>query len=123
MAHPNFSLEVLLIQEEEVRRHVPGSNWRRRGWGTQERRLLRVIDRRLFAGPADLASLIPEHLDAPFTAADLAAAIGRPRRLSQQMVYCLRRLGLLAEAGKRGRAIRYVRTTRLQETGPPDRSG
>lgn len=122
MAHPNFSLEVLVIQEEEVRRHAPGLNWRRRGWGTQERRLLQVVDRRLFASPADLAGLIPEHLDEPFSTSDLAAAIGRPRRLSQQMVYCLRRMGLVAEAGKQGRVIRYVRTTRLQEIGSPEGS-
>lgn len=108
IAHPNFSLEVLLIQEEEVRRYDPRLNWRRRGWGTEERRLLQVVDRRLFASPADLAALIPESLAAPFTTAELAAAIGRPRRLAQQMAYCLRCAGVLAEAGKQGRALLYA---------------
>ena len=108
ISHPNFSLEVLLIQEEEVRRYDPRLNWRRRGWGTEDRRLLQVVDRCLFAGPADLAALIPESLDAPFTTAELAAAIGRPRRLAQQMAYCLRCIGVLSEVGKQGRAIRYT---------------
>ena len=39
--HPNFSLEVLLIQEEEVRQQGLARNWRRRGWGTEERRLVK----------------------------------------------------------------------------------
>ncbi len=108
IAHPNFALEVLLIQEEEVRRYDPRLNWRRRGWGTEERRLLRVVDQRLFTTPADLASLIPASLDAPFTTAELAEAVGRPRRLAQQMAYCLRCIGVLSEAGKQGRAIRYA---------------
>jgi hypothetical protein len=109
VAHPNFSLEVLLIQEEEVRRYDPRLNWRRRGWGTAERRLLQVVDDRLFTTPADLAALIPESLNATFTTAELAEAVGRPRRLAQQMAYCLRCMGVLSEAGKQGRAIQYVR--------------
>ena len=31
LSHPSFSLEVLLIQEEELRRHDPKRGWRRRG--------------------------------------------------------------------------------------------
>jgi hypothetical protein len=109
VAHPNFSLEVLLIQEEEVRRRDPRLNWWRRGWGTAERRLLQVVDRRLFVSPADLAALIPESLDAPFTTAELAEAIGRSRRLAQQMAYCLRCMGVLSEVGRQVRAVRYTR--------------
>ena len=109
IAHPNLSLEVLLIREEEVRHYDPRTNWRRRGWGTTERRLLQVVDSRLFSTSTDLAALIPESLNVPFTTAELAEAIGRPRRLAQQMAYCLRCVGVLSEAGRQGRAIRYVR--------------
>ena len=49
ISHPNFALEVLLIQEEEVRQQGLARNWRRRGWGTVERRLVQVVERRLFA--------------------------------------------------------------------------
>jgi hypothetical protein len=109
ISHPNFSLEVLLIQEEEVRQRGPARNWRRRGWGTVERRLVQVVDRRLFATPADLAALLPPALDEPFTTAGLAEAIGQPRWLAQKMVYCLRSMGAIAEAGKQVKATRYVR--------------
>ncbi len=41
-ADPNFSLDVLLTREEEVRRHEEGRAWRRKGWVICERRLLEV---------------------------------------------------------------------------------
>jgi hypothetical protein len=109
ISDPNFSLEVLLIQEEEVRQLGLARNWRRRGWGTVERRLVQVVDRRLFATPADLATLIPALLEEPFTSAGLADAIHQPCWLAQKMVYCLRGMGAIAEAGKQGKATRYVR--------------
>ncbi|MEZ4707479.1 MAG: hypothetical protein R3A44_09750 [Caldilineaceae bacterium] len=107
----NLSLEVLLIREEEVRRHEANRAWRRRGWVTHERRLLAVVERRVFHTPAELAMLLPAGLDAEFTSADLARALGKPVRLAQQMIYCLREAGQLTEVGKRGRAKLYVRAS------------
>ncbi len=110
LAHPNFSLELLMIQEEEVRRHDPARAWRRRGWVTQERRLLQVVDRRLFETPADVAALLPPDLGSPFTTADLAVALGQPRWLAQKMAYCLRGMGVIVAVGKQGRATAYSRS-------------
>jgi hypothetical protein len=109
LASANLSLEVLLIQEEELRQHEPGRAWRRKGWVVQERQLLDVVDRRLFERPADLTSLLPSSLEQPFTTADLAAAIHKRRRLAQRMAYCLRETGQIVAVGKQGRAIRYAR--------------
>jgi hypothetical protein len=109
LSHPNFTLEVLLTHEEEIRRYVGKRAWRRRGWATQERRLLDVVGRRLFETPADIGGLLPSDLPEPFTTSDLAAAIGKRRRLAQQMAYCLREMGALAPVGKQGNAILYMR--------------
>jgi hypothetical protein len=109
LAEPGFSLEVLLTQEEEVRRHDGSRAWRRRGWVIQERRLLRVLERRLFVTPEDLAAFVPSELEEPFTTSDLAETLARPRRLAQRMAYCLREVGVLEVVGKRGNAIQYVR--------------
>lgn len=113
LAHPNLSIEVLLIQEEEVRAFGGKRAWRRRGWVIQERRLLDVVDRRLFEGPDDLLALVPLGLPQRWTTADLALAMHHPRRLAQQMAYCLRHLGLVESVGKEGNAILY-------ETRGPD---
>lgn len=113
LGHPNFSVEALLIQEEETRRYDGRRAWRRKGWVTHERRLLRVVEQRLFTTPNDLANLIPSTLTDPFTTADLAAALSIPRRLAQKMAYCLREMNEIAIAGKQGRAILYTRTQAL----------
>jgi hypothetical protein len=105
LSSPNFSLDVLLIQEEEVRRYDG-----RRGWVTQERRLLEVVGQHLFETPADVAALAPPTLPDPFTTADLAAAVGKRRRLARKMAYCLREMGALTPVGKQGNAILYTRS-------------
>jgi hypothetical protein len=106
---PNFSLEVLLIKEEETRQHDPSRAWRRRGWVTQERSLLQVVESRVFETPADVTALIPPSVCAPFTTADLAEALDTPRWLTQKMAYCLRGMGEVEEVGKQGRSILYAR--------------
>jgi hypothetical protein len=110
VASPNFSLEVILIQEEEVRHYDGRRGWRRGGWVIAERRLVQVLAAHLFQAPADLAALLPEGLEEPFTTKELAAAIRQPRRLAQRMAYCLRAIGILAPAGHCGRAVLYTRT-------------
>jgi hypothetical protein len=106
LASPNFSLEVLMIREEEVRRFDGNRGWRRRGWVIEERRLIAVVERRLFATPADWLALLPQGL-ATFTAKDLAEAININVGLAQKMAYCLRRVGVIEVTGRRGRANLY----------------
>ena len=102
----NFSLEVLLIREEEARRYDAGRNWRRRGWVVEERRLLEVVDRRVFEKPADWLAFVPAGLES-FTARDLADAIGIRMALAQKMAYSLRNARLITLIGRRGRANLY----------------
>ncbi len=109
LTNPNFSIELLLIQEEEARRYDGTYGWRRKGWVTQERRLLRVVDHWILQTPADMYAFIPPTLVEPFTTSDLAVAIGKPRRLTQKMVYCLRLMGCLNTVGKRANSILYAR--------------
>ncbi|HEX2470744.1 MAG TPA: hypothetical protein VHK05_09150 [Candidatus Limnocylindrales bacterium] len=107
LAHPRFEIEVLLTREDEHRRHEPGRCWRRKGWTVVERRLVDVVDRKVLGRTEDLASLLPDGLPAPFTTVDLAMRLGRPRRVAQQMAYCLRKVGLVEAMGMHGRAAAY----------------
>jgi hypothetical protein len=106
LSERNFSLEVLLTQEEEVRRYEGKRRGRRRGWVTEERRLLEVLDRRLFGESADWLGLLPEGLGS-FTTSDLAAGMGTARDLAQKMAYCLRNGRVIELVGRRGRANLY----------------
>ena len=107
---PRAEIEVVLTQEEEVRRRdMSRLGWRRHGWVIEERRLLGVCGTHRFRGPADLLPLLPGDLDEPFTTADLAACLDRPVWLGRRMAYCLRETGMLRPVGKRGNALLYRR--------------
>ena len=87
----NFTLEVLLIVEEAVRRPAgPRRRRWRRDWSSHDRRLVEVQDRVVFTCPADYAALLPGDLDETFTNRDLAEALKRPRWLAGKMTYVLR---------------------------------
>lgn len=105
--HPNLSLELLLTHEEELRQFDGNRSRRRKGWAVVERRLLDVVDRRVLDTPGDLSRFLPDALEEPFTTADLARAIARPRRLAQQMAYCLREIDAIVMVGKTGNALEY----------------
>jgi hypothetical protein len=107
LAHPCFELEVLMTAEEEVRRHEQGRCWRRKGMTVVERRLLEVRDRVAFVDATDLVALLPADLPDPFTTADLAVTLRRPRRMAQQLAYCLRAAGVIEPTGKRGHSVAY----------------
>ena len=106
----NFSLEVVLIQEEEVRRYAGGKHGYKHGWVTVERRLLDVVAQRLFETPSDLAALLPLGMPHQFTTKDLAQALHGPRWLAQKMAYCLREMGQIVRVGVRARSYLYART-------------
>ena len=105
--HENFSLEVVMIQEEEVRRYTGKTNWRRRGWVTDERRLISVVERYHFQTPREIWSLIPADLPNEFTTTNLAALMGINKRFARQVAYCLRKMGIVEQIGKRGRLNLY----------------
>ncbi|MDH3538615.1 MAG: hypothetical protein OEP52_01355 [Acidimicrobiia bacterium] len=106
--HPHLTLEVLLIQEEEVRRPDPTAR-RRNGWRIAERRLVGILERVEFTQPADLLSLLPATLPDPFTTADLALGLGRTRHLAQEVAYCLREAGVLDGVNRSRSGIEYAR--------------
>ncbi|MGH7287475.1 MAG: hypothetical protein ACREI8_05590 [Myxococcota bacterium] len=107
LAHPDFSCEILLTREEEVRINEPGRAWRRHGWVIVERRLIDVVDTHLFCDRSDLRRILPPDLPARFTTADLADALRIASNLAQKMAYCLREAGAIAVEGKRGNARTY----------------
>ncbi len=107
LADPHLEIDVILTNEEEYRRHTPDRSWRRKGWTIEERRLIDVVDTLLISNTDDLAALLPAGLSDPFTTADLATELGRPRRSAQQMAYCLRIADVIVAVGKRGNTVEY----------------
>lgn len=104
--HPNFSIEVLLTREEEVRRfHGGRRNWRRKGWGIEERRLIEVIHSEPIRGLADLRSYLPDK--GTFTSSDVSDHLDIKMHLAQKICYVGRKSGLIIQTGKVGRLYQY----------------
>jgi hypothetical protein len=103
----NFSLDVLLTQEEEVRIHDGKGSWRRKGWSILDRRLLDVVQRVTLSSVEDYRALVPPDLPAEFTTRDLAKAIEHPIYVAQKMAYCLRKMDAIQVVGKKGNSILY----------------
>ncbi len=109
MLRDNFSLEILLTREEEVRRAVEKKHRRHKGWVMVDRKLLAVAEQRVFNSAGELAELLPASLGDSFTVRDAAKAANQPVWLARKMIYCLREMGVILPNGKRGRAILYTR--------------
>jgi len=111
LGDPNFSIDVVLIHEEEARRPRSRPKRHRRGkdWEIHERRLVEVIDSVSLHHPADYLAFVPASLAEPFTTTDLGRAIERPRWMATKIAYVLRETGVLVAVGKTGRSILYER--------------
>lgn len=107
LSHPNFTLEIALVEEEEIRRPDARKGWRRGGFVIEERRLVDVRETVELASPEALLGLLPPDLPDPFTTADLADGLGRSRHAAQEVAYCLRVSGAVATVGRDGRGILY----------------
>ena len=113
VAHPNFTLEILMTREEEILRPAGRGNgrraaWRRKGWQICDRRLLGVVDQVVLTSPVDFHRFLPETLPRSFTSRDLATTANQPLYLTQKITYCLRKMGAIESAGKRGGAMLYT---------------
>ena len=103
--HPNFTLEVVLIEEEEFR--VFSGQRRRNGWRVVGRRLVSVLETWRVSEARDLLQLVRHNLPEEFTTADLASGMDSHRSMAQKLAYCLREAGTIELCGKQGNALIY----------------
>lgn len=109
LAHPNLTVEVLLVSEDHVRGAAPVTT-RRRTRDRGERRLTEVLDRVELGSPADVLRALPPLPAEPFSTRELGQLLGVPTVLAQRTAYCLRLMELIEPSGKRGRTPLHRRT-------------
>ena len=103
----NFSFEVLLIEEEELRCDDGKGSWRRRGVSVKDRKLLKVFDSVVFEDRTDFLKILPDNLGVSFTNRVLAKKLGISIRLAQKITYCLRKMNALIIDGKKKRELQF----------------
>jgi len=106
----NFTLEILLIKEEEIRCDDGKGSWRRKGISIFDRKLKEVVESIIFQNKQDFQRFIPINLEEPFStksyAKELQIAVFKARRI----IYTLKNIGTIREVGKKGNLLLYNRT-------------
>ncbi|MCL4395197.1 MAG: hypothetical protein M1482_10415, partial [Chloroflexi bacterium] len=105
VCHASFSLQVLMVQEEEIRRVDGRGSWRRRGQSIQDHKLLGVVEAIDLATTGDFLRFLPADLEQPFSNASLAARSGESIYHVRRMTYCLRKMGAIEAVGKNGNQL------------------
>jgi len=103
----NFSLEVLIIEEEEVRCNDGRGSWRRRGVSVKDRRVMNVHSTTLFENEKDFLRFLPSDLTKPFTNKKLAKLSEISINLARKITYCLRKMGAITTVGKEGKELMF----------------
>lgn len=101
----NFSLEVLMIEEEELRFNDGKGSWRRRGISIKDRRLINVYSRTLFRNEKDFLRFLPNSVIRSFTNKEFAETSGLSINLVRRITYCLRKMGAITITGKKGKEL------------------
>jgi hypothetical protein len=117
LTHPNLTLEALLLREDHIRRPQPVIV-RGRTRDPGERRLVEILDRVSLHTPQDVVAALPALPLEPFSARELAACLGCSGRLAQRALYCLRSIGIVERAGRRGHAPLHALKPETDQ--PPD---
>lgn len=103
----NFSFEVLLIEEEELRCNDGNGSWRRRGVSIKDRRLMTVFDSVVFENSRGFLRFLPFDTGESFTNKSLAKKLGVSIRLAQKVTYCLRQMDLIFIVGKKRKELLF----------------
>lgn len=106
----NLSVEVLMIEMEEIWCDDGRGSWRRKGASVEDRKLLRVFERRIFENKADFLEILPEALTDPFSNIGLSRALAIPVSQSRKMTYALKKMGVITCIGKNRNQMLFVRT-------------
>ena len=112
--HRRLTLEVALVQVEEVRDPGHGRRRRRRAndFQIEDQRLVDVVEKHRFRTLADLRKLLPAELPTAFHTGHLASRLQVGRHVAQRIAYCLRETGAIQVVGKQGNALLYRRRKR-----------
>ena len=114
----NLSLEVLLIDAEEILIDDGKGSWRRKYWSVQDKRLKTINDREAYTRPTDFLRLLSDNLPNKFTTNHIAKTSGINLNIARKMAYTLRKMSVIEEIGKQGRANLYTKSKNIDELQP-----
>jgi hypothetical protein len=109
MGSDNFTLEILMTKEEEIRCTDGKGSWRRKGISIIDRKLLEVVEKVTFTVEEDFLRFLPEELPQNFTNKDLAKALKIDVYKCRKITYCFRKMQIIKEIGKNRNELIFQR--------------
>jgi hypothetical protein len=105
--HPNLTIEIVLVDEEEFRVPRARRRFRQREYRIHDRRLISIVARRQLVSAYDLLDLLPPGSPDPMTTESLAAHMGCQPWFARRVAYTLRHCGAARITGKVGNRLVY----------------
>ena len=107
LTHPRFSFQAILCDMEEFRTLTGYGPKKKKRAPRVERIPTALVDEVLFEGVMDYTIFLPDTLPNPFTVKEYAKATRLSESAARRGLQVLSDLGLIEDAGKRGRAKLY----------------
>ena len=107
LMHPHLILELVLINEEEIRLEDGKGSWRRKGVSIKDHNLLEIKEKQRLTTVNDYLSFLPKDLPEVFTNKDISAGSNYPINLTRKITYTLKNMQLIEIIGKRQRERLY----------------
>ncbi len=105
--HPNLTVKLILLDIEEYRLQDGWGREGKRGSHRYDRVPTRIVSETVLTEPRDYLQFVPFDLEEPFTARELARSCGFPRESFSTEALILRKMGVIEQTGKKGRAYLY----------------
>lgn len=107
LLNPNFSIEILLTKEEEIRIDDGKGSWRRKGVSIKDHFLVEIFESYILKNASDYLKLLPAVLEEPFNNKELANCGAYSLKKAQKITYTLKKMGLLKVNKKTGSQYYY----------------
>ncbi|MFA6508223.1 MAG: hypothetical protein WCT14_19115 [Treponemataceae bacterium] len=104
---PGLTIELVFVDETELRIDDGAGSWRRKGVSIVDRRLDAVRDTIVLADCLAYRRFLPEALPLEFSGKELAVTVPVRAVLARKALYVLKRIGLVEEIGKKGNSKVY----------------
>ena len=107
ISNPNFSLEIVITEEEEIRRDDGKGSWRRKGISIIDRKLHRIIEKIKMDKKGDYLKILPGSIKEPFSTKDIACELGISIYLARKILYFYKKVNIIKYIGKKGNLLLY----------------
>ena len=105
--HPNLTIKLILMDMEEYRLQDGWGREGKKGSHRYDRVPTGIVSELYLTEPRDYLQLIPYGIEEPFTAKELAKNCGVARSDFSTEALIFRKMGVIEQVGKRGRAYLY----------------